>query len=245
MKVLVSNQTGLNNLYQLITLSHTQRLFKNPCVFRSDLVKHRSGLLVGAAGHREGETFVLFSSFTSPSQKKKKMLFYDYIEVNSPGTFRHLWLNGQIREKELQEMTGRIIKTTAELNIPFLASHNVHYCHSREKILKEIIVANEGMNGSKHYLYNEATLEGKKDCFTGLPTQHLLTLPEMIANWLFLNDKKRVEEILFRHPQSIVNRIGSVNIQQPPLNYSTTKNVRSEENDLISAYTQQANELFG
>ncbi|CAG8797752.1 10193_t:CDS:2, partial [Racocetra fulgida] len=34
-------------------------------------------------------------------------------------------------------------------------------------------------------------------------------------------------------------------IKQPPLNYSATENVRGEENDLITAYTQRANELFG
>jgi DNA polymerase-3 subunit alpha (Gram-positive type) len=52
-KVLASSQEGLHNLYRLITLSHTTGLFKKPSVFRSDLVKYRRGLLIGAAGGRE------------------------------------------------------------------------------------------------------------------------------------------------------------------------------------------------
>ena len=89
-KVLASNQEGLNNLYRLITLSHTERLFKVPSVFRSDLVKYRSGLLLGASGGREGETFSLFSSFNSEEKKRERIRFYDYVEVNSPESFRYL-----------------------------------------------------------------------------------------------------------------------------------------------------------
>ncbi|CAG8437483.1 6955_t:CDS:2 [Ambispora leptoticha] len=173
-KVLVFNQEGLRNLYHLITLSHTKRLFRTPCIFRSDLIKHRQGLLIGAAGGREGEIFSLFSAFTSEEKKQEKMAFYDYIEINSP--------------------------ETEEMNIPVVSSHNVHYCESKEKVLKEIIIANEGMNGVRHYLYSEATLEGKEDRFACLPSQHLLDLEEM--------------------------------------------SIKREENDLIHAYTQQANKLF-
>ncbi|CAI2167672.1 18440_t:CDS:10 [Funneliformis geosporum] len=89
-KVLVINQEGLNNLYRLVTLSHTERLFKKPCVFHSDLVKYRQGLLVGASGGREGEMFTLFSSFNSIQKRKKRMKFYDYIEAGSPNSLRHL-----------------------------------------------------------------------------------------------------------------------------------------------------------
>jgi len=87
---LAKNQAGLNSLYQLITLSHTNNLFKVPCVFRSDLEKYRQNLLIGAAGNREGEIFALFSAFNSESDRQKAIKFYDYIEVNSPGSFRHL-----------------------------------------------------------------------------------------------------------------------------------------------------------
>ncbi|CAG8766055.1 24855_t:CDS:2, partial [Racocetra persica] len=166
-KVLAASQEGLHNLYRLITLSHTERLFKKPSIFRSDLAKYRTGLLVGAAGGREGETFALFSSFNFAAKKREKLLFYDYVEVNNLQTFRYLWLNGQISEVELKEMTKKIISTAEELKIPVVASHHVYYCQNKERLLKEIIVANEGMNGSRHYLYNQATLEGKQKDIKG------------------------------------------------------------------------------
>ena len=77
-------------------------------------------------------------------------------------------------------MTKKIVRTVEELKIPAVASHHVYYCHNKERLLKEIIVANEGMNGSRHYLYNQATLDDKEDRFTHLPPQHLLNLEEMI-----------------------------------------------------------------
>ncbi|CAJ0749693.1 13853_t:CDS:10, partial [Entrophospora sp. SA101] len=243
-KVLATNQEGLHNLYRLITLSHTQRLFKKPCVFRSDLTKYRSGLLIGAAGGREGEIFALFSAFNSAEKIKEAMRFYDYVEVNSPETFCHLWLNGKIMENELKEMIYQIISVAEELKIPALASHNVHYCEKKEKILKEIIVANEGMNGVRHYLYSEATLEEKEDRFAYLPPQHLLNKEEMIDNWLFLNNKELIEKIIFRYPQQIASKVGTVKVKQPPLNYSGTANIKKEENDLINSYTQRTNEIF-
>ena len=142
-------------------------------------------------------------------------------------------------------MLRKIIKTAEELKIPTIASHNVYYCKSKERVLKEIIVANEGMNGSRHYFYNQATLEDKEDRFANLPPQHLLNLEEMISNWLFLNDKYLIEKLIFKYPQEIVSKVGEVNIQQPPLNYSATGSSRGEENDLISAYTERANGIFG
>jgi DNA polymerase-3 subunit alpha (Gram-positive type) len=244
-KILAANQGGLNNLYRLITSSHTKRLFKKPTVFRSDLTKYRQGLLIGGSGNREGEIFSLFSSFNFDETKKSKMKFYDYIEINSPQTFRNLWLNGQVREQELKEMTKKIIEMSERLGIPAVPSHNVYYCENKERLLKEIIVANEGMNGSRHYLYNQATLDDKEDRFFFLPPQHLLNLKEMIDSWIFLNDKALIERIIFKHPQTLVSKIREVEVKRPPLNYSLTKSVENEEKDMVEAYTKKANEIFG
>ncbi|MCE8163032.1 MAG: PHP domain-containing protein [Candidatus Moeniiplasma glomeromycotorum] len=243
-KVLVKNQTGLYNLYRLITLSHTQRLFRVPCVLRSDLIKYRQGLLIGAAGGKEGEIFTLFSAFNSLEKRKEKMLFYDYVEANSPQTLRYLWLSGKIAQIELQTMFNQVINLAEELKIPVVASHNVHYSKKVEKLLKEIIIANEGMNGVRHYLYNEATLEGKEDRFTDLPPQHLLSLEEMIEQWLFLNNQELIEKLIFKYPQQLVNQISEVKIQPTPLDYSHTESIQQAEKELVQAYTNQADQIF-
>jgi hypothetical protein len=54
-----------------------------------------------------------------------------------------------------------------------------------------------------------------------------------------------MEKLIFKYPQLIANKVAEVNVKQPPLNYSATKSSGSEENDLISAYTERTNEIFG
>jgi len=85
-------------------------------------------------------------------------------------------------EAELKQMIVNIIQTANALNIPTVASHNVHYCQPEQKIIKQIVVANEGMNGARHPLYNEATLDGKEDRFANLPDQHLRRKEEIIED---------------------------------------------------------------
>jgi len=85
-------------------------------------------------------------------------------------------------EAELKQMIANIIKTANILNVPAIVSHNVHYCQPEQKIIKQIVVANEGMNGTKHFLYNEVTLDGKEDRFANLPDQHLRYQEEIIED---------------------------------------------------------------
>ncbi|CAG8621702.1 2543_t:CDS:2 [Ambispora gerdemannii] len=144
--------------------------------------------------------------------------------------------------KLLAELLG---KTAQELNIPTIAAHNVHYCENKEKLLKEIIVANEGINGSRHPLYSVATLEAKEDRFAHLPPQHLLNLEEILTSWLFLNDKNLIAQLIFHYPQALVNKIKEVTIQPPPLNYSATESTQEEEQELVATYTERTTEIFG
>lgn len=240
-KVLVKNQEGLNNLYHLITLSHTKNFFRNPRIFRSELVKYRKNLLLGACGTKEGEIFSLFSSFNSENERQEKIKFYDYVEVNAPDTFRHLWLNGQIGEIELKKILATIIQTTKLLNIPAISSHSVHYCYSEQKLIKEIIVANEGMNGSRHHLYNYATLDGKEDRFKNLPDEHLRNQEEIIKDWNFLKDAETLEEIIFINPQKITKEITEIIISDEKIKYPIFSQAQQE---LEQAFRTKAQEIF-
>ena len=243
-KVLVQTQEGLYNLYRLITISHTQRLSKNPQILRSDLIKNRSGLLIGASGGRNGEIFNLFSSFSSLEKKKEACRFYDYIEINSPKSFSYLYENGYLTEKDLNNLCQRIIYLSEELEIKAIPSHNVHYSEKKEKILKDIIIANKGMNGKHHYLYWEATLDEKEDRFAFMPQQHLLTKEEMIEQWSFLSNTISAKNLLFCWPKEIVETIEEINIKPKNLSYNF-KDLEEKKKKLEDFFTQKANSLFG
>lgn len=242
-KLLATNQEGLYNIYRLVSLSHTKRLFKYPCILRSDLIKYRKGLLIGASGGQNGEIFNLFSSYYSLEKRQEAITFYDYLEISSLRSICYLWQNKYLSKQNLENIILSIINESEKLNIPFVAYHNVHYCEPQEKILKEIIIANEGINGTRHSLYSEATSKGQQDRFDFLPSQHLLNREEIIQDWIFLDNKALIEKLIFTYPQKIVSRIQKNKIDSPLLDYSN--NTQEKEKELVKIYTERANQIFG
>ncbi len=54
--ILAQNQEGLKNLYHLVSMAHVDYFFRTPRIPRSQLQKHRQGLLIGSACD-QGEIF--------------------------------------------------------------------------------------------------------------------------------------------------------------------------------------------
>ena len=82
--ILVLNNTGLKNLYQLVSKAHTENFYKKPITLKSELAKHREGLLIGSACEA-GELYRAIENNEGDERIQELVDFYDYMEIQPDG----------------------------------------------------------------------------------------------------------------------------------------------------------------
>ncbi|PLR69784.1 PolC-type DNA polymerase III [Bacillus sp. UMB0893] len=141
--LLAQNETGLKNLFKLVSLSHIDYFYRVPRVPRSQLIKHREGILVGSACDR-GEVFEGMMQ-KSPEEVEDIAAFYDYIEVQPPEVYRHLIQLDYIKDEiALKEIISNLVNLGEKLEKPVVATGNVHYLQPEDKIYRKILVNSQG-----------------------------------------------------------------------------------------------------
>src|SRR5690606_37130031 len=78
--LLARNQTGLRNLYRLISLSHMEYFYRRPRIPRAELERLREGIFVGSACEA-GELYQAILHNEPPEKIEKIARFYDYLEI--------------------------------------------------------------------------------------------------------------------------------------------------------------------
>lgn len=240
--VLARNKQGLSDLYQLVKIAQVDNFHKSPFLFRSDVDKYRKHLLIGASGDFDNEIVNCFSTFNLGEQIEAKIKFYDYLEVRAIDSFRHLIATARISKSELESLLYSIIQCAKQLAVTVVATNNVHYSYESQKNIKEIIVANDGINGSRHRLYHYAISGASDDGFSNLPAQHLRSRKELVANWSFLQDEKLLKELVIDNPNTLTNKIAKVQIFEKHIGYPSSS---QDENELMVRCLQAADEMFG
>ncbi len=178
--ILAKNQTGLKNLFKLISLANTTYLYKTPRILRSEIEKNREGLLVGS-GCYMSEVFTEASS-KSDDELSNIIRFYDYVEVQPLECYNHLIQTGDFaNEVELAANVEKIIRVTEDAGKIIVATGDVHHIKKDDKIYREIIVNQKVPGGGRHPLAKSSIKE--------IPSNHFRTTDEMLKDFNFLDDE--------------------------------------------------------
>ena len=178
--ILAKNKTGLKNLFKLISLANTTYLYKTPRILRSEIEKHREGLLIGS-GCYESE---VFKEATSKSEDELSNIirFYDYVEVQPIECYGHLIQTSDFaNEVEIAANIEKIIRVTEAAGKIIVATGDVHHIKRDDKIYREIIVNQKVPGGGRHPLAKSSIKE--------IPSNHFRTTDEMLNDFKFLGEE--------------------------------------------------------
>ena len=137
--ILVKNQTGLKNLFKIVSLANTKYLYKTPRILRSEIERLREGLLIGSSC-ANGEIFRQARS-KSEEELGDLMNFYDYVEVQPPDVYSYLIdLDDFKNNEEVLLNIKKIIEVAETKNKMVVATGDVHQLDREDTIYRKIIV---------------------------------------------------------------------------------------------------------
>lgn len=195
--LLVKNQTGLKNLFKILSYANTKYLYKTPRILRSEITKYREGILISSSCSNS-EIFRLARS-KSEEEISDLMNFYDYIEVQPPEVYSYLVdLNDFNSREELLDNIKKIIKVANEKNKLVVATGDVHHLDRDDKIYREFIVNQKVPGGGRHPL-------NRRD-IKSIPSMHFRTTTEMLEDFAFLGEEE-ANKIVITNPNKIADMI--------------------------------------
>ncbi|WP_294053984.1 PolC-type DNA polymerase III, partial [Streptococcus sp.] len=207
----VQNQTGLKNIFKLVSLSNVSYFEGVARIPRTVLDEYREGIIVGSAC-ADGEVFdTLLSHGIEKAVEVAK--YYDFIEVMPPAIYAPLIAKDLIKdEATVEQLIRDLIEVANRLDKPVLATGNVHYINPEDAIYREIIVRALGQGA----MINRPIGKGENAKPAPLPEAHFRTTNEMLDDFAFLG-KELAYEVVVTNTQAMANRIEEVEVVKKDL----------------------------
>lgn len=224
--ILAVDNDGLKNLFKLISISHTQTFYRVPRIRRSDLQKLRQGLIVGS-GCSNGELFETIMNKT-PEEAERIARFYDYLEVMPKPVYSPLVDGGTVHDEwALEDIIRRLVKLGKKLNLPVVATGNVHYLHETDAKFRQILV---GSMGGANPLNRHK-----------LPQVHFRTTDEMLKEFDFLGPDL-AKEVVVTNTQLVADMIGDV---KPIKDDLYTPKIEGSDDEVTNLTYEMAHRIYG
>ena len=219
--LLVKNKTGLNNLYKLVSESHLESFDRYPHIRKSELIKHREGLIIGSAC-QAGEVFQAVIERRELPEQRSLAEFYDYLEIQPICNNMFMILGDKPiagSEEDLRGFNRRVYELGRELGKPVVATGDVHFLDPEHEIFR-------------HILLNSRNFESADD---NLPV-YFKTTDEMLDEFSYLGEEAAYE-VVVQNSLDVAGQCEELSPMPPAKTLFLPKLDRSAEdlNELVAA----------
>ncbi len=215
------NQTGLRNLYRLISESNLNHFKKFPRIFKSELIKHREGLIIGSACENN-EVFQAVIAGRDAEELERIASFYDYLEIQPISNNR--FMQGVKKEGEepialcdddLRQFNKDIVALGEKMGKMVVATGDVHFLNPEDEIFRHVLLATKGFD----------------DCDNDNPL-YLRTTDEMLREFSYLGEEK-AREVVVTNPNYITDMCETIRPVPHNLFAPTIENSVQDLKDLV------------
>ena len=222
--VLAKNQTGLRNLYKLISKAHLEHFKRFPIMPKSLIEENREGLIIGSACEA-GELFRAIVDHKSWDELLRIADWYDFLEIQPICNNMFLIRDGVAESvEELREFNRTVLALGKALNKPVCATGDVHFMDPEDEVYRHILLA------TKQF----------KDADSELPI-YFKTTDEMLEEFAYLGEED-CRKVVIDDP----NRIARWVDRFPPLPQKLfAPKLKDSDKELEYLVYSKAHELYG
>lgn len=227
--ILVKEQRGIRNLYELISDAHLKYFKRRPRIPKSEFLRLKEGLIIGSACEA-GELYTAVYE-NAPEERIKELVdFYDYLEIQPIGNNEFMINNQSKRGKTVEsrdkliEINKKIVALGEKYNKLVCATCDCHFLDPEDEYFRRIIMTGNGFDDAD----NQAPL-------------FFRTTEEMLKEFDYLGEEKAYE-VVVENTNKIADSIGDI-FPIPKETYAP--HIDGAEEQLKKITYDKAHEIYG